>query len=134
MAHRDPIRDVALAAVAHGGRVLVRVRRGDPGLGEVWELPGGAREEGESSAAAAARETREETGLAVRPGRLVLAMCHAYPDRRVALHVHACDPVGDPRTARGRWLTIDEIRKRPIPAANAPILDAVERWLARRGG
>lgn len=130
MAHSSEIHDVALAAIVHEGAILVRRRRGDPALGEVWELPGGKRDPGESTAEAAVRETREETGLTVRPGPLLFAMCHVYPDRRVALHVHVCGVAGDPEAARGRWLTPWELRDRPIPAANGPILDALERWLA----
>lgn len=129
MAHSSEIQDVALAAIAREKTILVRRRRDDPALGEVWELPGGKRESGETSAEAAAREAHEETGLDVGPGPLLFAMCHVYPDRRVALHVHACDVAGDPEAARGRWLTLEELRDRPVPAANGPILDALERWL-----
>lgn len=54
-------------AVIDSGRVLL-TRREDF---EVWCLPGGSAEEGESLAAAAVREVAEETGLAVRLTRLV---------------------------------------------------------------
>jgi len=54
-------------AIMSGDKVLL-TRREDF---EVWCLPGGHVEEGESLAAAAVREVREETGLDVELGRLV---------------------------------------------------------------
>jgi predicted nucleic acid-binding protein/ADP-ribose pyrophosphatase YjhB (NUDIX family) len=54
-------------AVLDGGRVLL-TRREDF---EVWCLPGGGVEHGESLAQAAVREVREETGLEVGLSRLV---------------------------------------------------------------
>ena len=59
-------------AVVHdaAGRLLL-VRRGrEPGRG-LWSLPGGRCEPGEDAAATAVRETREETGLAVRAGAVL---------------------------------------------------------------
>jgi ADP-ribose pyrophosphatase YjhB (NUDIX family) len=54
-------------AVLHGGRVLLTKREDF----EVWCLPGGGLEPGESVAQAAVREVREETGLEVALTRLV---------------------------------------------------------------
>jgi 8-oxo-dGTP diphosphatase len=52
------------------GRLLL-VRRGhEPGLG-LWSVPGGRVEPGETDEQAVIREVGEETGLAVRVGRLV---------------------------------------------------------------
>src|SRR3954466_12757201 len=61
-----------VGAVVHDavGRLLL-IRRGhDPHRG-LWSLPGGRIEAGESPEQAVVREVREETGLAVVPGRPV---------------------------------------------------------------
>ena len=52
------------------GRLLLVLRANDPGRGR-WSVPGGRVEAGEDDAAAVIREMREETGLDVRPGRLI---------------------------------------------------------------
>ena len=49
-----------------GGILLVR-----PTYNDVWHLPGGVVEAGESPVAAAIREVKEELGLDVEPGRLM---------------------------------------------------------------
>ncbi|QJY44925.1 NUDIX hydrolase [Pseudonocardia broussonetiae] len=52
------------------GRLLLVLRANDPGRGR-WSVPGGRVEAGEDDTAAVIREMREETGLAVEPGRLI---------------------------------------------------------------
>ena len=56
------------AVLDDSGRVLLQ-RRGD--AEGPWGLPGGAMELGETLEEAAVRETREETGLDVRPDELL---------------------------------------------------------------
>jgi 8-oxo-dGTP pyrophosphatase MutT (NUDIX family) len=46
-----------------------------PSYRDTWEIPGGGLEHGEHPFQAAAREVGEETGLELRPGRL-LAVLH----------------------------------------------------------
>ena len=57
----------AVIAIIQHGRILLTKREDS----EVWCLPGGAVEDGESLEQAAAREAFEETGLQVRLTRLV---------------------------------------------------------------
>ncbi|MGW3191827.1 NUDIX hydrolase [Streptomyces ardesiacus] len=56
--------EVAAAVIVHEGRVLMVRRRVSEGS-LCWQFPAGKVEPGETSEDAAARETREETGLAV---------------------------------------------------------------------
>ena len=55
---------------APDGRLLLVRRVNEPGRGR-WSVPGGRVEPGEDDHAAVVRELFEETGLTVRPGRLV---------------------------------------------------------------
>ncbi|WP_273475363.1 NUDIX hydrolase [Nocardioides carbamazepini] len=47
-----------------------------------WELPGGHVDPGETLEEAAARETAEETGVAVEVGRLIASCVHEWHERR----------------------------------------------------
>lgn len=58
------------AIVIHDDRILLVQRGNHPAQG-LWSIPGGHVERDESSAAAAVRETLEETGLHVRVVRYV---------------------------------------------------------------
>lgn len=60
------------ALVVHENRVLLArvTSRGDPGRG-TWTLPGGGVDHGEHPEASLIREVYEETGLALRVGRLL---------------------------------------------------------------
>lgn len=131
MTASGPPLEVVIGVVLSGdGRFLVQPRAGDPAMAGLWEWPGGKVRAGEPRREALAREVEEETGLAVRVGEEPLcATCHAYADRRVALWAYACAVVGSPRAPdRGRWVTPEEYRAMPSPAANAAILAAIERW------
>ncbi|WP_405058771.1 NUDIX hydrolase [Kribbella sp. NBC_01505] len=72
------------------GRILmVRHER----LGVVrWEVPGGHVEPGETAAEAAARETAEETGVLVTPGRIVADCRHRWRGRRVDILYYEATP------------------------------------------
>lgn len=73
---------VAVAAVVldDSGRVLM-IQRGD---NDLWAIPGGAQDLGETTTAAAVREVREETGLDVE----ITGLVGIYSDPR---HVIAYD-------------------------------------------
>jgi 8-oxo-dGTP pyrophosphatase MutT (NUDIX family) len=129
----DDDHDAVLAAsfvvVERGGQVLLVFDR----WRQHWELPGGAREAGESPRAAAVRELTEETGLHAEELIFVGVSSYETPgeaDERVAVYRTTLpdehpDPVPlfepDAEIAAVRWW-----RPGPKPEAdNVDTLDAV---------
>jgi len=112
------------------GRVLL-VRRGRPPFEGKWALPGGFVETGETTEEACARETLEETGLAVEVGGI--AGVYSRPDRDPRGHtvsiVYFCRPVGgDLRggddAAEARWFGPAEISRLSFAFDHAEIVGA----------
>jgi 8-oxo-dGTP diphosphatase len=68
---RNP--DVRCSAVVFRGPEVLLVRRARNGNDD-WVLPGGTPRPGESMAACVRRETLEETGLRVEPGRIAFVL------------------------------------------------------------
>ncbi|MFD8258640.1 NUDIX domain-containing protein [Streptomyces griseoluteus] len=99
------VRNAAKAVVLHGGRVLLQRAHWE---GEdCYFLPGGRQHPGEALGATVRREVHEETGLAVRPERLLwlreyIGAHHggALEDHRVEA-IFLCRPEGDPAQLGG---------------------------------
>jgi len=81
-----PIPAVA-AVVFHEGRVLLTLRGNEPSRG-LWGIPGGVIEVGELVEEAVTREVMEETGVRVRPEKLITTFdsIRRDPDQRVRYH------------------------------------------------
>jgi 8-oxo-dGTP diphosphatase len=93
LAHR-----IRAAALVFRGDGLLLVEHHDPARGVGWwSPPGGGVEGDEPIAECAARETREETGLAVTVGRLAYVQDLLVPEmgRRNAEFFLLCDDPGD---------------------------------------
>lgn len=138
VAYRNPVPAVGVVLPWRGGLLLVR-RKFEPYAGR-WSLPAGFMEYGEAPEETARRETREETGIAVRIGPL-LGAYHGADDPRVraVLIVYVAEAVG------GRLRPGDDASEARVFAVERPPADLAfrshrralrdyQRWLRQRGG
>jgi 8-oxo-dGTP diphosphatase len=127
------VRQVAIAVIRAGDRILVGRRRDSQHLGGRDEFPGGHRERGETLAACAVREVLEETGLRVRVLRRLASARHVDAVRRVRLTFFECAPIGSrridsARARRGlRWVEAAELSRLRFPPANRALLRLLRR-------
>ena len=121
---------VTAAVIEERGRFLVTRRPGGVHLEGLWEFPGGKCEEGESHAAALAREIAEELDAAIVIDRELLSVVHNYADRTIELHFFSCSLAGVPRPVLGqemRWVLREELRTLPFPPADEELIEILTR-------
>ena len=120
---------VAAAIENDRGEYLISRRHQHAHQGGKWEFPGGKVEAGESREAALARELQEELGIVPERARPLIQVAHRYPDKAVFLDVWLVSAFrGEPHAREGqplRWAGLSELNALEFPAANAPILAAL---------
>ena len=114
--------------------ILITRRAPDAHQGGLWEFPGGKVEAGESLALALARELREELGISIGRTSGLREIRHEYGDNSVWLDVPVVwEFSGEARGLEQQplaWVAPGEVADYVFPAANAPIVEAVQALLA----
>lgn len=123
--------EVSAGLVFRGGRLLITQRHAGSHLGGLWEFPGGKREPDETHEACLARELREELGIEVEVGGLIEELVHEYPEKTVRLRFFRCSWSRHEATpldcAALAWVTADELSQYAFPAADARLLERLQR-------
>lgn len=119
---------IAIAVVQQAGLTLVGVRGPEGPLAGYWEFPGGKVLPDEDPAAAAVRECREETGLAVRIIGLLGQTTHTYDHGQLEMDFFTAEPLAPRQTPRApfRWTPVAELSPALFPPANAQIIDQLK--------
>ena len=125
----NPVHVVVGVVFDADGKVLITRRPEHVHQGGLWEFPGGKVESGEDVRSALARELQEELDIEIIAAQSFLQVRYAYPDKLVLLDVWRIRSYkGLARGAEGQaldWLKPEALYKRPFPAANHPIIEAI---------
>ena len=126
---------VAVGVILDGDeRILLSRRADDAHQGGLWEFPGGKVEAGETLFEALRRELFEELDISVNSSEPLLQVGHDYGDKAVLLDVHLVrDFSGEASGREGQplaWVDAAELAQYEFPAANRPIVEAVQKLLA----
>lgn len=120
----------AAVILAADQRILIARRPEHKHQGGLWEFPGGKVEPDETVAAALHRELREELAISVQSAEPFLEVRHDYADKAVLLDVWWVRAFsGQPQGNEGQplqWVTVAELINYAFPAANQPIIDALQ--------
>ena len=127
---RQVVHVVAGVVKDSAGRILVAQRPAGKHLAGYWEFPGGKSDSGEAPFDALRRELAEEIGIEVHSAEPLIAVPWSYPEKRIVLDawlVSAYTGVAHAREDQPlRWVDIDELAHLAMPAADAPIIRALQ--------
>lgn len=133
--------EIAVCLIRHDDHFLVGIRPAGSKLAGYAEFPGGKVETDETAADAAARETKEETGLTVRVMRLLCQLRHDYDFGSLNLFFFLCEiesrevPSNESNrplpvvTGSFRWVRRSELDALQFPDANAKVLSMLRQHL-----
>ena len=134
-----PLVGVAAAVFNAGGEVLI-VQRGRPPRAGAWGLPGGLLDLGETLAAGAGREVREECGVEIAIGGIAGVFEPITRDDAGKIEYHyividywACWVSGEPRASDDAaavcWVAVEKLAPYALlPDSLAVIQRAHELW------
>jgi 8-oxo-dGTP diphosphatase len=123
------------------GRVLLMRRAGTGFFDGLYSLPGGHVEEGESLAATAVREMREELGIELaEAGLVVLGVVHRRSDtNRIDFFLQAADWSGEPVIAEPDkcdglvWCVRDALPEAIVPYIRDALQAEGGPWIVESG-
>ena len=125
----------AVALIDPDGRVLLAQRPEGKPMAGLWEFPGGKVEPGETPEAALIRELHEELGIDTWSSCLapLTFASHSYADFHLLMPLYACRKwQGVVRPQEGQklsWAHARDLRDYPMPAADIPLIPALQMWL-----
>lgn len=124
----------AAALVRSDGRLLLAQRPAGKSMAGLWEFPGGKVEAGETPQGALSRELKEELGVTVAEADLTAFSfaSHTYETFHLLMPVFMIRRwEGEVEAREGQqlvWVSAQEIRDYPAPAADLPLFEQFIDW------
>ena len=124
---------VAVGAVVFNNNRVLLVRRGQPPSEDLWAIPGGSVEIGETLQGAAEREILEETGITIRAREPVYTFDAIERDDAGKIRFHYVivdlgadyitgNPTAGDDALEARWVTAQEINDLDVSVATLKLL------------
>lgn len=113
----------------HPRKIFITRRKQGQHLENLWELPGGKVEHGESRYHALKRELKEEVGIQIVSAIPFHSVFHKYEDKNI--HLDVWEVIHYQGQAHGReeqesnWICLDELDKFLFPEADIPVFKAI---------
>jgi 8-oxo-dGTP diphosphatase len=124
---------VAVGAVVFKKNSVLLVRRGQPPAEDLWAIPGGSVEIGETLQEAATREIFEETGVKIQAGKPIYTFDVIDRDETGKIRFHyvivdltadyiSGEPVPGDDATEARWVSAHDINALQVNAATLKLL------------
>jgi 8-oxo-dGTP diphosphatase len=131
-AHAQAVVHVVAGVIENArGRILLTRRTAGRDLAGNWEFPGGKVDPGETPEQALARELQEELGIHVQSSTPLIAVPHAYPQKRILLDVRRITTWSGHASGRERqamtWAAPGKLDSYPMPPADRPVIAALRQ-------
>ena len=130
---------VAVGAVVFSNNRVLLVRRGQPPSEDLWAIPGGSVEIGETLQEAAEREILEETGITIRAREPVYTFDAIERDDAGKIRFHyvivdlgadyvSGDPTAGDDALEARWVTAQELNELQVSLPTLKLLNGKFRF------
>jgi 8-oxo-dGTP diphosphatase len=126
---------VACALVDPDDRILIAQRPEGKNMAGLWEFPGGKIEPGETPEQSLVRELYEELGVTTQVACLapLTFASYAYDNFHLLMPLFICRKYeGIPMPKEGqnlKWVRANSLRDYPMPAADEPLIPALQEIL-----
>jgi len=121
------IKNVCVGIIEKNDHFFIQRRPSGGLLADLWEFPGGQKENNESLFDALKREIKEELGVSVRQAKIFLKTKHFYTQFSVNLYAFKCkvDPL--PKSSQTqKWVTLKAFERFPMPSGTCKIVERLK--------
>ncbi len=125
-------KQIVVGVIVQDDKILIDQRLDSGVMANLWELPGGKMELGETPQVALLREIKEELGINIEVKELLVVIEHSYPQFTLIIEAYHCryltgilQPLASQRV---HWVEPKELVNYAFPEANYELFRQLEKF------